>query len=105
MPLPALRSASVLSAIILFGFSLQERAFGENSREGDKDWQVILEEAKGPGLRYSSQDEALKVAGQHLAKQEAELRAFQKDYPADTRHYSAEIRMADVLAAEGRLMR
>ena len=104
MPFPPPRLAAALFLFVWCSFFPKE-VLGENSRDADKDWQVILEGAKGPGLQYSSQDEALKMAGQHLAKQEGELRAFQKDYPADSRHYSAVIRLADVLAAEGRLKR
>ena len=45
----------------------------------------------------------MKAAAQHLEKQEAALRGFSQQFPSDSRHYSAEIRLAAVVAAEGRL--
>ena len=75
----------------------------DNSGQANHDWQLVLQLANGPGTRFNSQEEALKAAGQHLDKQEATLRAFQVQYPDDSRHYSAVIRLAAVLAAKGRL--
>ena len=77
--------------------------WAENSPEANLAWQAILEQAKGPGTQFATQDDALKTAAQHLTKQEAALRDFDGKYPADSRRYSAEIRLSDVLAAEGRL--
>ena len=71
--------------------------------DADRAWQTILQQAAGPGNRFPSQEEATKAARDHLAKQEAALRDFARAYPDDARHYSAEIRLASVLAAKGRL--
>ncbi len=73
--------------------------------EADQIWQLVLQQAAGPGNRFHSQEEATRAAREHLDKQEATLRAFAQDYPDDARHYSAEIRLATVLAAKGRLTR
>lgn len=71
----------------------------------DRDWQVIQEQAAGPGNRFHDQAEALAAARQHLEKQESALRDFVRNYPADPHRYSARIRLASVLAARSRLLR
>ena len=76
---------------------------GAATPEADRAWQVILQEAAGPGNRFHTQDEATKAARDHLDKQEVALRDFARAYPDDARHYSAEIRLAAVLAAKARL--
>ena len=73
------------------------------SADADRAWQTILQQAGGPGNRFHSQEEATKAAQDHLVKQESALRDFARLYPDDARHYSAEIRLATVLAAKGRL--
>ncbi len=73
--------------------------------EADRAWQVILQQTSGPGNRFHSQEEATQAAREHLDKQEAALRDFIHAYPDDARHFSAEIRLATVLAAKGRLAR
>ena len=75
----------------------------DNSQDANQAWQGIVEQAHGPGLQFTTQEEALKVAGQHLTRQETALREFATKFPTDSRRYSAEIRLSDVLAAEGRL--
>lgn len=75
----------------------------ENSAVADRAWQVILEQASGPGTNFRGQDEALAAARQHLDKQEASLREFVRQFPEDTRHYSAQIRLAAVLTAQSRV--
>ena len=97
------RFAGSLFLLVVCSLWHTQQCHGENRPEADAAWQTILTQSTGPGLRYSSQEEALKAASQHLAKQEIDLRGFQRNYPTDSRHYSAEIRLADVLAAEGRL--
>ena len=76
----------------------------ENNTDADRTWQVILQQASGPGNRFHSQDEATKAARDHLEKQEGALREFARLYPDDARHYSAEIRLATVLSAKGRFL-
>ena len=74
-----------------------------NTPEADRAWQTILEQAAGPGSNFHSQDAALTAARQHLDKQVAALQEFERKYPEDSRHYSAEIRLATVLAAKARV--
>lgn len=74
-----------------------------NTPEADRAWQTILEQAAGPGSNFRSQEAALTAARQHLDKQIAALQDFEQKYPADSRHYSAEIRLATVLAAKARV--
>ena len=78
-------------------------AQADSSPDADRAWQTILQQAAGPGNRFHSQEEAAKAAHDHLEKQETALRDFVRLYPDDARHYSAEIRLATVLGASGRL--
>ena len=80
-------------------------AAAPSSTDADHAWQLILQQAAGPGNRFHSQEEATKAAHDHLDKQEATLRDFARAYPDDPRHYSAEIRLATILAAKARLTR
>ncbi len=73
------------------------------SPDADQAWQVILEQAGGPGTRFANQADALAAAKAHLEKQETALRDFSRHFPADPRQYSAQIRLAAVLAARSRM--
>ena len=99
----AVSTAAVWLLLPFFVLLLILTAQAENSPAADNAWKIILEQADGPGSRFNSQEEALKAAAQHLDKQEAALRGFAQQYPADSRYYSAKIRLAAVIAAEGRL--
>lgn len=91
-----------LSWLLLMG---GPRPLGAANRpEADRAWQVILEQASGPGNRFNNQNEALAAARAHLDKQESALREFARTYPDDSRYYSAVIRLATVLAAKARLL-
>ena len=98
-----LRSTVLGLAAALFSGLLAEKVLAGNTPEADKDWQLVLQQATGPGVRFSTQKEALRAAAQHLNKQEVTLRDFRSRFPADSRSYSAQIRLAAVLSAEGRL--
>ena len=98
-----LRPAVTPWVLIALSLLVSSRSQAANSAQADHDWQTVLQLANGPGLRYANQEEAVKAATQHLDRQEATLRAFQGQYPDDSRHYSAVIRLAAVLAAKGRL--
>ena len=100
--LTARRLCSILLILWVCGLSVG-RCAPADSANADRAWQTILQQASGPGNRFHSQEEALKAAGEHLAKQEAALREFAHAYPDDARHFSAEIRLATVLAAKARL--
>ncbi len=76
----------------------------QGTPEADRAWQVILEQATGPGTRPQSPDEATVTARAHLEKQESALRDFVKSFPDDPRQYSARLRLAAVLAAKGRFL-
>ena len=73
------------------------------SVEADHAWQIILQQAGGPGTRFHNQDEALAAARQHLDAQESSLRGFIKSYPDDPRNFSARIRLSSVLTAKSRM--
>ncbi len=90
-------------SFLLLTASFFAHARAENSPEADKAWQIVLEQASGPGNRFKSSDEALAAARLHLDKQESGLRDFGRAYPEDSRHYSAQIRLATVLAAKARV--
>ena len=97
------RSTAFFLALALFSSSFTDKVSAGNTPEADKDWQIVLEQATGPGVRFSTQEEAFRAAAQHLSKQEVTLRDFWSHYPDDTRSYSAQIRLAAVMSAEGRL--
>ena len=75
------------------------------SAEADQAWQVVLQQATGPGTRFHDQGEALAAARKHLDAQESMLRGFIRLYPDDPRAYSARIRLSSVLSAKGRLQK
>lgn len=93
-----------LFAVCLFVLRTSQAA-PPTAVDADHAWQVILLQADGPGNRFHSQEEATRAAHDHLDKQETALRDFVRLYPGDAHHYSAEIRLATVLAAKGRLNR
>ncbi len=97
--------AGLIGGFVLADFSglWQVKAAPTDSGEADRAWQVVLQQADGPGNRFRSAEEATRAAHDHLDKQEAGLRQFAGTYPDDARHYSAEIRLASVLAAKARL--
>ena len=69
----------------------------------DHAWQIILEQAAGPGTQTREREAAMAAARTHLDKQEKALREFVRAYPDDPHRYSARIRLAAVLASKGRL--
>ena len=103
MPLLTKRSTAFLFGLASLAGWCIAPLHAENTPEADRDWQVILKQATGPNNQFATKEEALRVAAQHLSKQEAALREFQTRYPGDSRNYSAQIRLAAVLSAEGRL--
>ncbi len=94
-----------MAALVLaFGtFDTTSRA-AQDTSAADRAWQVILEQAAGPGARPQNRDEATAAARAHLEKQESALREFVRSFPDDPRQYSARIRLAAVLAARGRFL-
>ncbi len=96
------RHAGSLVTILLSAFWVGSAAL-QAGTEADHAWQVILQQAEGPGNRFHSQEEATRAAHDHLDRQEAALRDFVRLYPGDAHRYSAQIRLATVLAAKGRL--
>ena len=74
----------------------------DNTPAADQAWQVILEQAGGPGTRFHDQKEAIAAARQHLDKQEANLRQFMVRYSQDSRRYSVRVRLSGVLHAKAK---
>jgi thiol-disulfide isomerase/thioredoxin len=91
-------------ALLLWGTHSSIGWSAGTSREADSAWQVILEQAGGPGTRFPDQAAAMAAARAHIEKQEAALRDFIHRFPTDPRNYSAQIRLAAVLSAKSRLM-
>ena len=93
-----------LTLIALCGWSPVARG-APDAPDADRAWQVILEQANGPGgSRPADRDAAAAMARTHLEKQEKSLRDFVRSFPDDPRRYSARIRLATVLAARGRFL-
>ena len=93
--------AAVFLLIVCSGRSLYS---APDAPEADRAWQVILEQASGPGSRPADQEAAVAAARSHLDKQEKSLRDFVKAFPAAPHQYSARIRLATVLSAKGRFL-
>jgi hypothetical protein len=90
---------------LAFALLAQSVALGAaTAPEADSAWQVILEQASGPGTRFHDRAEAVAAARSHLEKQEAALRDFLRRFPSDPRRYSAQIRLAGVLAARSKAL-
>jgi thiol-disulfide isomerase/thioredoxin len=93
----------LLIALLLWASFCAPGRSASTSPEADSAWQVILEQAGGPGTRFADQAAAMAAARAHLEKQETALRDFIHRFPADPRNYSAQIRLAAVLSARSRM--
>ena len=97
------QKACLLAGILLLILGNLTVSAATPSAEADKAWQIVLQQASGPGTRFHDQKEALAAARKHLDTQESALREFVRLYPDDPRAYSARIRLSSVLAASSRM--
>jgi protein-disulfide isomerase-like protein with CxxC motif len=100
---PRISTARFAAVFLLFYGPVWSAFSAGTSPEADRAWQVILEQAGGPGTRFPDQAAAMAAARSHLEKQESALREFRHRFSDDPRHYSAEIRLSAVLAARCRM--
>lgn len=69
----------------------------------DEDWTYIISLDAGPKKKPGSRDEALQLARNHLILQRKNLEQFLSRYPKDERVFDARLRLAAILAAEGKM--
>lgn len=69
----------------------------------DEDWAHIVALDAGPGKKPATRDEAIFLAKLHFAAHRRALEDFLAKYPEDPRGFDARLKMADILAAEGKM--
>ena len=69
----------------------------------DEDWNYILSLEAGPKEKPTRRDEAELVARNHLLIQRKAVERFLRTYPGDPRFFDAKLRLARILAAEGKI--
>ena len=89
---------------VVFSLSSGWSQVTSGATDANRAWQVILEQASGPGVRPQNPEAAAAAARSHLEKQEKSLRDFVQTFPDDPHRYSANIRLAGVLSARGRFL-
>ena len=66
----------------------------------DEDWQQIKALDAGPGQKFQSREEAMRVTAQFLEKQERAYRSFLALYPDDAHALDVKLRLAHLLAVK-----
>jgi hypothetical protein len=69
----------------------------------DDDWKALAALDSGPGRTPSSREEALLLARNHFLIQRKALRNFLSKYPSDPRSAQAKLKLASILATEGKM--
>lgn len=69
----------------------------------EDDWAVIVALDAGPKKKPSSREEAVLLARTHFQRQRQALEQFLARYPQDPRAFDARLRLAAILAAEGKM--
>ena len=79
-------------------------ALPDSLRAGaDEDWAHVLSLDAGPAQNPTTRDEALLLARNHLALQRKALDQFLATYPQDPRGFDTRLRIAAIIAAEGKM--
>jgi len=68
-----------------------------------EDWNAVVALDAGPSKKPTTREEAILLARSHLSLQQKELEAFLAKYPEDEHAFDARLRLADVLAAKGKM--
>lgn len=71
--------------------------------DADASWAKVEALDAGPPAQPSSREEALLFARQHFSKHREAIESFLAGYPQDPRSFDARIRLAGLLAAEGKM--
>jgi AhpC/TSA family len=69
----------------------------------DEDWNYILSLEAGPKEKPTTRDGAELVARNHLLVERKAVERFLRTYPGDPRIFDAKLRLARILAAEGKI--
>ncbi|MGB8464219.1 MAG: hypothetical protein WCE49_04690, partial [Terrimicrobiaceae bacterium] len=69
----------------------------------EEDWRYILSLDAGPKKMPATRDEAALLASNHLLVQRKAIEQFLARYPGDPRRFDAKLRLARILAAEGKI--
>ena len=69
----------------------------------EEDWRYILSLDAGPKKMPATRDEAALLARNHLLVQRKAIEQFLARYPGDPRRFDAKLRLARILAAEGKI--
>lgn len=69
----------------------------------EEDWAVIVALDAGPKKKPSSREEAVLLARTHFVRQRQALEQFLARHPQDPRTFDARLRLAAILAAEGKM--
>jgi len=88
---------TVLAALLLFALPHLARAGAQ------EDWAYILTLDAGPKKKPGSREEAVVLARNHIELQRKVLEQFLARYPADERIFDTKLRLAAILAAEGKM--
>ena len=68
-----------------------------------EDWNAIIALDAGPSKKPTSREEAILLARTHLSLQQKALETFIAKYPDDAHAFDARLKLADVLAARGKM--
>ncbi|MEI6072867.1 MAG: TlpA disulfide reductase family protein [Verrucomicrobiae bacterium] len=69
----------------------------------DEEWSVIVALDAGPGKKPGTREAARLQARTHFAKHQSLIEGFLSKYPEDPRAFDARLRLAAILAAEGKM--
>ena len=73
------------------------------SADVQEDWRYILSLDAGPKKKPASRDEAALLARNHLLLQRKAIEQFLARYPGDPQAFEAKLKLARILAAEGKI--
>lgn len=69
----------------------------------NEDWAVVAAFDAGPKKKPTSREEAFLLARNHFLAQRKAIQAFLLKYPTDPRAFDAKLRLASILATEGKM--
>ncbi|MEI6350526.1 MAG: TlpA disulfide reductase family protein [Verrucomicrobiota bacterium] len=91
----------VILSSLVFGF---KPASAQEDPDSQAAWNAIVALDSGPKAAIASREDARAISLEFLAKQEAALRGFVKDYPKDAHLLDAQLRLAHLLATRSDLV-
>lgn len=98
MPKSLFNQLGWLGAIVIVGFACADLRAG-----ADESWAAVEMLDSGPKEKPTTREEAIAFTRQHFAKHRAAIESFLVGYPEDPRSFDARIRLAGILAVEGKM--